>query len=154
MSIHLYLWVYCSFLYTVKYMQMQLALPPIRFEIGSAQNTPITPIAGILARIRVSGITIITFLKMEKNTACFAFPSAMKVDCPANCNAMKINPRKYILSGITPFEITTGSLLKMLKYTCGKNSVLTQNIAVYKRASADANLIPFFTRSYCLAPRF
>ena len=74
MSIHLYLWVYCSFLYTVKYMQMQLALPPIRFEIGSAQNTPITPIAGILARIRVSGITIITFLKMEKKIAWFFFP--------------------------------------------------------------------------------
>lgn len=61
---------YLSFLYTVTYMVMKLASPPITFEIGSDRNTPATPKPS-LGRIMASGTAIIAFLKSEKNIACF-----------------------------------------------------------------------------------
>ena len=57
-------------------MVIKQASPPIRFEIGSARNTPVTPIYGITGSKNVSGTTMITFLNMEKKIACFDFPSA------------------------------------------------------------------------------
>ena len=51
------------------------ASPPKAFEIGSAKNTPFTPKPTIGSNT-VSGTTITTFLKIEKNTARFAYPSA------------------------------------------------------------------------------
>ncbi len=48
----------------------KLALPPIMLDIGSAKNTPSTPIN--IGKITLSGMTIITLRKMEKNTDCFA----------------------------------------------------------------------------------
>ena len=57
-------------------MVKKQASPPIRFEIGSARNTPVTPISGITGSKNVSGTTMMTFLNMEKKIACFYFPSA------------------------------------------------------------------------------
>lgn len=78
----------------VKSMVKKQALPPTRFEIGSAQNTPSTPSPLTFGNNIVKGTTMITFRKIEKNVALFAFPSATNTACPVNCNAIKQNPKK------------------------------------------------------------
>ena len=40
-------------------MVIKQASPPIRFEIGSARNTPVTPISGITGSKNVSGTTML-----------------------------------------------------------------------------------------------
>ena len=70
------------------------AMPPIKFEIGSAKNTPFTPRLAMWGRMRVSGTTITAFLSREKKIACLAFPRPVKTVCPENCRDIKQNPKK------------------------------------------------------------
>ena len=50
----------------------------MKFDIGSARNTPFTPREKNFGRRIVRGVTMITFLKMEKNTAYPDFPRDTK----------------------------------------------------------------------------
>ena len=61
---------------TVESMVTKHAVPPITFDTGSARNTPSVPSPPIIGRKIVSGTTMMTFLKSEKNTACFGRLSA------------------------------------------------------------------------------
>ena len=45
---------------------MKLASPPIRFEIGSAANTPFACGVKMFGRRMVKGMTSMTFLNIEK----------------------------------------------------------------------------------------
>ena len=51
----------------------------MKLEIGSARNTPFTPIEGISGRVHAKGMTIMTFLSVEKNMASLPLPTATKV---------------------------------------------------------------------------
>ena len=62
-------------------------------EIGSARNTPLIP-SPSRGSASVSGTTINALRSSEKNMACFEYPRAVKVDCPANWKAIKKNPKK------------------------------------------------------------
>ena len=73
---------------------MKQAVPPIKLDMGSARNTPLTPSPAICGSMRVSGMTIITFRKREKKTAFLDRPSDTKVDCPENCRDIMKNPKK------------------------------------------------------------
>lgn len=99
-----------SFGHTVISMVTKHAVPPIKFETGSARNTPSVP-NPIAGSKMVSGITIITFRNREKKTACFDLPKATNVDCPANWSAIMKIPKKYSLMAGTPFPSNSGSLL-------------------------------------------
>ena len=79
---------------TVISIVTKLAVPPMKFETGSARKTPFAPRPLSFGSSRVRGMTMITFLKIEKNTACFDFPRATKVDCPENCSAIIKIPKK------------------------------------------------------------
>ena len=76
-------------------------MPPIRFDIGSARNTPDTP-KPMRGRIMVRGVTITALRRSEKKIACFEHPSAVKVDWPVNINAINTKPKKYVLSASAP----------------------------------------------------
>ncbi len=65
-------------------MVVKEASPPMTLEMGSATNTPYTPIHR--GSSSVSGTTRITYRKMEKNTADFALPRHTKVDWAENCS--------------------------------------------------------------------
>ena len=66
----------------------------MKLEMGSAMNTPLVPSPINCGSRTVSGVTIITFLKIEKKIARLDFPSATKMDCPANCSDIMKNPKK------------------------------------------------------------
>ena len=70
------------------------AMPPITLDIGSARNTPATPRPPICGRIRVRGTTIITFLRIEKKIAFFAFPRDVNAHWPENCSDIIKKPKK------------------------------------------------------------
>ena len=65
-----------------------------KVEMGSARNTPSVPSPPTAGRIRVSGITMITFRNREKKTACLERPRATAVDWPANCRDIMKMPAK------------------------------------------------------------
>ena len=75
-------------------MVIKQAPPPIKFEMGSAKKTPLTPRFMKLGRINVSGITINALRSSEKKTACFDFPRDTAADCPAICRAIMKKPKK------------------------------------------------------------
>ena len=82
-----------NFRYSVNHIVTKLAVLPMAFEIGSAKKTPLTP-KPIVGSHNVKGTTMITFRNIEKNTALFAHPNAVNVDCAENCNAIKKKPKK------------------------------------------------------------
>lgn len=85
----------------------------MKLETGSARKTPFVPSPPTVGSHSVSGMTMIAFRSKEKNTACFAFPSAVNVDCPANCSDIIKIPKKYKCIAGTPSANNAGSLLNM-----------------------------------------
>ena len=73
-------------------MVAKQATPPMRLEMGSARNTPLT--ANHLGSSNVRGKTMKAFRSREKKTACLALPRAVKVDWPANWRDMNTKPKK------------------------------------------------------------
>ena len=102
-----------SFLHTVKIIVTKQAVPPMKLETGSARKTPFIPSPPTVGSHSVSGMTMIAFRSREKNTACFAFPSAVNVDYPANYSDIIKIPKKYKCIAGTPSANNSGSLLNM-----------------------------------------
>ena len=83
----------------------------MKLETGSARKTPFVPSPPIVGSHSVSGITMIAFRSKEKNTACFAFPSAVNVDCPANCSDISRRFRRNINASQVRLRLTIPVLL-------------------------------------------
>ena len=66
----------------------------MKLDTGSAIRIPSVPRWKIEGRMMISGITMITLRKIEKNTAFFAFPRPTKIDWPANWKAIMKKPKK------------------------------------------------------------
>ena len=96
------------------------AAPPTKLEIGSAINTPSVPMCRSDGRNKVSGVTITTFRKMEKNTACLDFPRATNTACPANWRDIIKKPKKYRRRAGIPASIRAGSWLNIRMKNSGK----------------------------------
>ena len=99
--------------HTVNIMVPKQAVPPIKLEIGSAINIPVVPRLNTAGSIRISGMTMMTLRKMEKNTAFFDFPSPTNTAWPANWRDIMKNPKKYTRMAGTPASTSSPSLLKM-----------------------------------------
>ena len=78
----------------------------MKLETGSARKTPFVPSPPTVGSHSVSGMTMIAFRSREKNTACFAFPSAVNVDCPVKLQRHLKIPKKYKCIAGTPFRLT------------------------------------------------
>ena len=122
------------------------------FDIGSARNTPELESVKNIGRKIVRGITKITFRRREKHIEGFAFPSAMKVDWPENCNAIKTYAKKKYCRYLFPTSHKATSSVKIEKKNEGKSTIRIQITAEYTNAKREENLIPCLTRSNCPAP--
>lgn len=104
--------------------------PPITFDTGSAINTPEVPIFRAYGIIYVSGTTINTFLRSEKNIACFFLLSYLNTVCPIYCKSININAAKYSFRASTVSESRSASELNILISDSGANIIILHTTAV------------------------